>query len=55
MMRVDRLLSILLIMSNKGLVTEKELAEHFIKRSTSNEEINKIFDTAIKKMELGSN
>jgi predicted DNA-binding transcriptional regulator YafY len=28
-MRVDRLLSILLIISNKGLVTGKELAEHF--------------------------
>ncbi|WP_425448128.1 helix-turn-helix transcriptional regulator [Dethiothermospora halolimnae] len=28
-MRVDRLLSILLILSNKGLVTGKELADHF--------------------------
>ncbi|WP_340026553.1 HTH domain-containing protein [Paenibacillus sp. FSL K6-1096] len=46
-MRVDRLLSMLLIISGKGLVTGKELAEHFeVSLRTIYRDIEKISEAA---------
>ncbi len=47
-MRVDRLLSILLIISDKGLVTGKELAEHFeVSLRTIYRDIDKICEAGV--------
>jgi predicted DNA-binding transcriptional regulator YafY len=47
-MRVDRLLSMLLIISNKGMVTGKELAEHFeVSIRTIYRDIDKICEAGV--------
>lgn len=47
-MRVNRLLSILLIISNKGIVTGQELADHFeVSLRTIYRDIDKICEAGI--------
>jgi len=53
-MRVDRLLSILLIISNKGMVTGKELAEHFeVSIRTIYRDIEKISEAGVPIASIG--
>lgn len=53
-MRVDRLLSMLLIISNKGLVTGKELAEHFeVSLRTIYRDIEKLGEAGIPVASMG--